>query len=110
LAAALGRFHPKLRGLASDLPFVWDERTLRNGTIFTLTTDLGDIHLLAEVIDLGDFEDVKRSSVQVETFDRTVWTLDLPGLIQSKRAAGRDKDLRILPELEGLLELREPED
>jgi hypothetical protein len=47
--------------------------------------------------------------VSVEAFDRNVWTLDLPSLIPAKRAAGREKDLRVLPELEGLLEAEEPE-
>ena len=44
----------------------------------------------------------------METFDRTISILDLPSLIQAKRAAGRDKDLAALPELESLLEASEP--
>jgi hypothetical protein len=38
-----------------------------------------------------------------------VWTLDLPSLIQVKRTARRDKDRRVLPELESLLDAQEPE-
>jgi hypothetical protein len=45
----------------------------------------------------------------VQAFGRSVWALDLPGLIEAKRAVGRDKDLRALPELESLLEAREGE-
>jgi hypothetical protein len=33
----------------------------------------------------------------------------LPALIRAKRAAGRPKDLQVLPELEGLLEAEEPD-
>jgi hypothetical protein len=109
LATALAPFHPRLRDLPANLPFVWDEATLRNGTIFTLTTDLGKIDLMAEVIGLGDFDAVKRGSALTRAFERDVYTLDLPGLIRSKRAAGRVKDLLVLPELESLLEAREPE-
>jgi hypothetical protein len=109
LAGTLAPFHPRLRDLPKDLPFVWDEATLRNGAIFTLSTDLGPLDLLAEVVGLGGFEEVKAHSVSVEAFDRNVWTLDLPSLIRAKRAAGREKDLRALPELEGLLEAEEPE-
>jgi hypothetical protein len=109
LAEALRPFHPRLRDFPEDLPFVWDHSTLRNGTIFTLSTDLGAIDLLAEVSGLGDFEAVRSGSVQVQAFDRNVCTLDLPSLIRAKRAAGREKDLRVLPELEGLLEAEEPE-
>ena len=109
LATALAPFHPRLRDIPKNVPFVWDEKSLRNGTIFTLSTDLGAIDLLAEVKGLGDFEDVKRNSVLVQAFDRDVWTLDLASLIQAKRAAGREKDLRMVPELESLLEASEPE-
>jgi hypothetical protein len=104
LAGALAPFHPRPRGFPPELPFLWDEVTLSNGTIFTLSTDLGVIDLMAEVAGLGDFEQVREGSVQVHAFDRDVRTLDLPSLIKSKRAAGREKDLRILPELEGLAE------
>jgi hypothetical protein len=107
LAKALAPHHPRLRDLPEGLPFVWDEVTLRNGTVFTLTTDLGIIDLLAEVAGIGDFGEVKVRSVFVRAFDRGVWTLDLAALIQAKRAAGREKDLRLLPELESLLEAEE---
>ena len=109
LAGALAPFHPRLRGLPGDLPFVWDAATLHNGTNFKLWTDFGGIDLLAEVSGLGAFEEVKASSILVHVFDRDVWTLDLPSLIKAKRAAGREKDLRALSELEGLLEAQEKE-
>jgi hypothetical protein len=89
------------------MPFLWDESTLRNGTLFTLTTDLGIIDLLAEVSGLDSFQDVKRTAVTVDAFGRSVQTLDLESLIKAKRAAGLDKDLRMLPELESLLEAEE---
>src|SRR5262249_48469290 len=46
LTAALAPHSPRLRGAPADLPFTWDERTLRNGLNFTLTSALGDIDLL----------------------------------------------------------------
>jgi hypothetical protein len=109
LVKSLAPFHPRPRDFPAGLPFVWDEATLRNGMLFTLSTDLGSVDLLGEVLGVGDFRRVKELSVQLDAFDRRVWTLDLPALIQAKKAAGREKDLRILPELQGLLEAREPE-
>lgn len=88
LAAALAPFHPRPRGFPAGVPFVWDEGTLRNGTVFTLQTDVGEIDLLAEVAGLGAFDDVMKHSITVEAFGRRIATLDLPGLIQAKRAAG----------------------
>ena len=70
LARALAPYHPRLRGLPEGLPFIWDEATLRNGTVFTLVTDLGDVDLLAEVSGLGSFEEVKAGSYIADAFGR----------------------------------------
>ena len=59
VVASLTPFHPRLRDLPRELPFVWDQATLRNAAILTLSTDLGAIDLLAEVNGLGGFEEVK---------------------------------------------------
>ena len=104
LAKALSPFHPVLRDLPPGLPFLWDDVTLRNGTVFTLKTDLGDIDLLAEVAGVGVFDQVSHHSVVMQAFGREVRVLDLPGLIAAKRASGRPKDQLALPELEALLE------
>lgn len=111
LARALAPYHPRLRGLAEGLPFIWDiwdEATLRNGTVFALVTDLADIDLLGEVSGLGSFEEVKSGAYVAEAFGRKIWTLDLKSLIKAKRAAGRNKDLTVLPELESFLEAEQP--
>ena len=104
LAGALAPYHPRLRGFPEGLPFIWDATTLANGTVFTLTTDIGIIDLLAEVSGVGTFEEVQAASIEVFAFERSVRALSLEALIQAKKAAGRPKDLLILPELEGLLE------
>src|SRR5277367_3511131 len=70
LVEALAPFHPRLRGIPDGLPFVWDETTLRNGTVFTLQTDIGEIDLLAEVTGLGAFDEVKQHSITVEARSR----------------------------------------
>lgn len=108
LVQVLAAYHPRLRDLPPTLPFVWDEATLRNGTVFTLNTDAGQIDLLAEISGVGSFEEAQAASVWVQAFGRRVQTLDLRSLIKAKRAAGREKDLRLLPELESLLEAEEP--
>ena len=90
------------------MPFIWDQAILRSGAVFTLNTDLGKIDLLAEVAGLGSFEEVKSGSCVTEAFGRQVWTLNLKSLIKAKRAAGREKDIIVLPELESLLEAEEP--
>jgi len=105
IAAAFAPFSPRLRGFPENLPFVWDERTLQGGTNFTLTTTIGDIDMLGEVAGVGDYEAVKRESIPTKLYDCGVRVLTLDGLISAKRAAGRVKDLLVLPELEALKEL-----
>lgn len=56
---------------------------------------------------IGNYEQVKSAATQIEMFGSQLLVLDLPALITSKRAAGRPKDLLILPEIEATLRLRE---
>ncbi len=107
LAAALVPYRPYLRGAPPGLPFRFDADTLRRGLNFTLTTDLGDIDLLGEMVGGGSYEDVEPNTEVLSVFGRAVRVLDLPALIRAKRAAGRPKDLESLAELESLLVERE---
>jgi len=105
IAEALAPFKPRFRHFPKELPFVWDERTLLNGTNFTLETEIGDVDLLGEVAGVGDYQSVKRNSQQVFFYGYEVLILKIDALIDAKKAAGRTKDLLILPELEALREL-----
>lgn len=107
LAQALRPYGPRLRGAPEGLPFRFDEETLAGGLNFTLTTDLGDIDLLGEVAGIGDYAAALAASAPVELFGASFDVLTLEALITSKRAAGRPKDLLVLPELEALREATE---
>lgn len=104
LTHALRPVNPRLRGAPARLPFRFDEETLKRGVSFTLTTDIGDIDLIGEVVGVGDYQAVVAASMSVELFGRQYAVLTLDALIASKRAAGRPKDLQVLPELEALRE------
>jgi hypothetical protein len=104
LAGALQPFNPGLRGAPVNLPFRLDHETLRGGLNFTLTTDVGELDLFGEVIGIGDYSKAVEVSMPVELFGRSFAVLTLDALIVSKRAAGRPKDLQVLPELEALRE------
>jgi len=107
---ALSDFAPRFRGFPENLPFTFDISTLKNGTNFTFTTNVGDIDLLGEVAGVGNYQDVLNSSEYKELFGMQIRILNLDGLINAKRAAGRTKDLLVLPELEALRELLTDED
>ncbi len=103
LVQALQPFKPYLRGAPPGLPFTFDERTIRNGLNFTLTTELGDLDLLGEVIGGGTYRELIAHSFDLEAFHVKFKCVDLPTLIRLKRAAGRPKDLDALAELEAIL-------
>lgn len=107
LAAALAPIQPYLRGAPPGLPFRFDVATIRRGLNFTLTTSIGDLDLLGEMVGGGTYEQVKPNAERLQAFGRDVLVLNLPALIRAKRAAGRPKDLEAIAELEALLVERE---
>ena len=104
IVAALLPHEPYLRGAPPGLPFEWSVETLRSGLNFTLTTRVGDIDLLGEIVGGGTYEDLVDHCITVSIFGRETRLLELPWLIRVKRAAGRPKDLELIAELEALRE------
>ena len=104
LVSALRPYSPYLRGAPPGLPFAWNEATVERGLNFTLTTAIGDIDLLGEIVGGGGYEALVPHTIDVDIFGYRCRCLDLPGLIRAKRAAGRPRDLDVLAELESLLE------
>jgi predicted nucleotidyltransferase len=106
LAKALEPFRPALRGAPPGLPFRFDAKTIASGLNFTLTTDLGDLDFLGEVSGLGFFQEVLAMTDVRNVGGVDCRVLSIEGLIKSKIAAGRPRDLYVLPELRGLSELK----
>ena len=107
LARALAPLNPYLRGAPPGLPFRFDPPTIKRGLNFTLTTDLGDLDLLGELTGVGSFAAVARESIEATLFGTDYRFINLDGLIRSKRAAGRAKDLEVVAELEAIREERD---
>ena len=96
-----------VRGAPPNLPFHFDLETVKRGLNFTLTTNLGWIDLLGEVVGGGKYEDLVGESSDM-VLHGTPWrVLNLEMLIRIKRAAGRPKDFEAIAELE-LLRDRAP--
>jgi len=106
LVLALTPYHPYLRGAPPGLPFRWDAQTVERGLNFTLTTGIGDLDLLGEIVGGGGYDGLSPHTIAVRVFGVECRCLDLPALIQAKRAAGRPKDFEAIAELEALLEER----
>lgn len=104
LVGALAPHEPYLRGAPPGLPFRWDAETISGGLNFTLTTSLGDIDLLGEIVGGGGYQQLAAQSITLRVFGIDCLCLGLEHLIRVKRAAGRPKDLDAIAELEALLE------
>jgi hypothetical protein len=107
LARSVAPFDPYLRGAPEGLPFRFDPPTIERGLNFTLRTSVGDLDLLGELTGVGSFAAVARESLEATLFGSTYSFINLDGLIRSKRAAGRAKDLEVVAELEAIREERE---
>jgi predicted nucleotidyltransferase len=107
LVTAIRPFRPTLRGAPEGLPFVWDERTIRSGLNFTLSTSLGALDLLGEVAGGGRYENLEKDTETIHVFGVDCLCVSLDALIRLKRAAGRRKDLEAIAELEAIREERE---
>jgi hypothetical protein len=105
LARTLSKWAAHPRGIDRGLPFFMDARQFRTTPIMTLTTREGFIAVLDVVKGVGEYPKCRKRSAAVEAFGIKFRVLDLPALIDAKKAAGRPKDIDRLPELEALLAL-----
>src|SRR4051794_29008015 len=99
IVEALADLSPYLRGAPRGLPFLWDAETLARGLNFTLTCTVGDLDLLGEIVGGGKYQDLLSHTIVIQVFGIECRCLDLPTLIQVKRAAGRPKDQEAIAEL-----------
>ncbi|HEY1379665.1 MAG TPA: hypothetical protein VGF55_22875 [Gemmataceae bacterium] len=106
LVAALAPLNPRPRGFPPDLPFAFDERTVLLGSNFTLAVGPEDLDLLGTMSAVGGYEQVIGAAADMTVAGRPVKVLALTDLIASKEAAGRPKDVAVLPLLRALLAAR----
>jgi hypothetical protein len=109
--AALGKllsgWNAYPRGVEKGQPFLLDDKTLRGAAVMTLASSEGDIDVMDSISGVGPYKSVLAHSERILAFDLEFRVLDLPTLIEAKRAAGRARDFERLPELEALLALRQ---
>ena len=101
---ALRDLHPRFR-MHPSKPALWeDAKRMAGFRNLNLDTDWGVLDILGEITGLGDYAAVATHCTEVTLKGLKVRVLDLPALIESKRAVHRPKDLMMLPELLFILE------
>lgn len=105
LVAALAPLRPRPRGWPPGLPFTFDECTVQLGSNFTLEIGDESLDLLGEMSAIGGYEQIIGQAVELPVAGVPCKLLALAQLIASKEAAGRTKDLAVLPDLRATLEM-----
>lgn len=108
LGEVLVELGASLRGVEEDLPFVPDSRMLRHTEILTLTTDAGNIDLLATPAGAPSYATLRRHADRMELEGYGVAVASIDDLIAMKRTAGRPQDLVDLESLEVARRRRQP--
>jgi len=110
LGRVLAALDAKLRGVADDVPFVPDAATLRRVEVLTLSTTAGDFDVLARPKGITRYATLRDRADVFDIDGARVRVASIEDLLVMKRAAGRDKDLGVIGELEALLRLRPAQD
>ncbi len=99
IEAAVRDLHPYHRQTPNQLPFeLTDELASRLKNLY-LQTDWGKLDCLSEVLGIGDYSQVLKSSESRTTAYGELRMLSMEALILAKKAAGRERDqlaLRLL--------------
>jgi hypothetical protein len=69
-----------------------------------LQTELGPIDILGAITGIGDFDQVRAGSIEIELFGRKCRVISVDALIKAKEALGREKDKLAAKELRAILE------
>ena len=111
LGDVLVALHARLRGVAEDVPFIPDGRTLARTRLLTLDTDDGGLDLLADPPGAPPYATMRDRADRVDLDGVAVAVAALEDLLAMKRAAGRPQDLADIDALEVARRIRaEPSD
>jgi hypothetical protein len=92
LAEALREARARLRGVAEEIPFLLDDRTLGAGDHFTFVTDAGNLDCMGAPAGTNGYDDLARTAEEMEIGEHTIQVASIEDLIRMKLAAGRPKD------------------
>lgn len=106
LGGVLISLHARLRGIAEDVLFVPDARTLRQVSLLTLDTDAGWVDLLAAPPGGPDYSELRGRAQTLDLDGLHVPVADIDDMIAMKKTAGRLQDLADVEELQAIKRLR----
>jgi predicted nucleotidyltransferase len=69
-----------------------------------LQTEWGPVDILGSIMGVGDFDQVREASIEIELFGRKCRVIAVDALIKAKEAVGREKDKLAVKELRAIVE------
>lgn len=106
LSAALRELGARVRtdDAPGGLAFDHDPVSLAAAGVWNLETAFGDLDVTFEPAGTGGYDDLRRDALRVEVLGVATTVASLADVVRSKEAAGRPKDLLVLPVLRRLLD------
>ncbi len=98
---AVHRMTPKRR------PLELTEQTCGQFKNLYLDTDLGQLDCVSFIAGVGDYEKVRKASEEIEVEGVRLRVLGVEGLIEAKKAMGRERDRQAVLQLEAIKRLKE---
>ena len=100
LRKALGDLEPRHRtNPLHKLSFLEHPKSLTGLKNIYLETDIGILDVMSEIPNIGDFQRVKKGSVEIEIFGYHCFVMGLDDLIKVKKNINRAKDQALYREL-----------
>jgi predicted nucleotidyltransferase len=106
LGGVLLSLRARLRGVADDVPFIPDARTLRQVRLLTLDTDDGGLDLFIDPAGAAPYAELRTRADRIELDGVEIRVVALDDLLAMKRAAGRPQDIADVEALETARRLR----
>lgn len=106
IVRAFADANPRWR-MRPDLPVITPDDLRPGLKNMYLRTDLGQLDVLGEVPQVCSFDELKGTAVEMEFGDIKCRVIDIDTLIRAKGAAGRQRDLRAIQDLEVIKQKRQ---
>jgi predicted nucleotidyltransferase len=106
LQKALTGLHPIHRMTPKRIKFQLNKKNVEQFENLYLDTDIGQLDCLSQINGLGDFSEVKKSSVPIEAEGMKFYVLNIEALIKSKKAMGRQRDKQAIQQLEEIKRIK----
>jgi hypothetical protein len=104
IEGALADLHPVHRMSPQKLPLILTDELCASVKNLYLDTDWGPLDCLSSVLGIGDFEDVKRRSIEAGITAGICRVLDIDALIEAKSATNRTHDRLTILQLKAIKE------